>query len=110
MAVGLKGKRSRHYLYGLGFVNEGAGELTDEECRCTRRSLFVLRILDFQYIARILYQSMLKASSSSNERPAHFASKANSPNRAIHIFVWTTGSTPEGIKLFEGLPDRLACK
>ena len=101
MAVGLKGERVRYDLYGLRFVNKGAGEFTDEECRCTRCSLFMLRIPDFQNIARILYQSMLKAASSPDERPAHFASEANSPNRSIHILVWTTGSTPEGIKLFE---------
>ena len=110
VAVGLKGERVRYDLYGLDFVNEGTGEFTDEECRCTQRSLFVLRILDSQNIARILYQSMLKASSSPDERPAHFASEADSPNRSIHIFVWTTRSTPEGIKLFEGLSYRLACK
>ncbi len=110
MAVGPKGKRVRYDFYSLGFVNEGAGQFTDEECRCARRSLFVLRIPDSQYIARILYQSMLKTSSSPDERPAHFASEANSPNRSIHILVWTTGSTPESIKLFEGFSYRLACK
>ena len=110
MAVGLKDERVRNDLYGLRFVNEGAGQFTDEECRRTRRSLFMLRIPDFQYIARILYQSMLKAASRPDERPAHFASEANSPNRPIHILVWTTGSTPEGIELLEGLPYRLTCQ
>ena len=110
VAVGLKGERVRYDLYGLGFVNEGTRQFTDEECRCARCSLFVLRIPDSQYIARILYQSMLKAASSPDERPAHFASEANSPNHSIHIFVWTTGSTPEGINLSEGPLYRLVCK
>ena len=110
MPIGLKGKRVRCNLYGPGFANEGAGEFTDDKGRCTGRSFFVLCILNSQYIARILYQSMLKASSRRDERPAHFASETNRLNRSIHIFVRTTRSTPEGIKLFERCPRRLTRK
>jgi hypothetical protein len=58
----------------------------------------MLGILETQYMARILDQSMLETASGADERPALLTCESDSPQRAIHAFVRAGWSTPQGIK------------
>jgi hypothetical protein len=59
-----------------------------------------------QHIACILYQSMLKPSSRSDERHTSFSGKANRPQRAFHTPIRTTCSTPDCVAFSEASFDR----
>jgi hypothetical protein len=67
-----------------------------------RGSFGVLRILDSEHMARILYQSMLKPASSADERPALFTREADSSQRSLHAFVRARWRTPQGVKRPQG--------
>jgi hypothetical protein len=54
-------------------------------------------IMNGEYIASILNQSMLKAASGPEERPAFFTCELDSPQCAIHALVWTGWRTPQSV-------------
>jgi hypothetical protein len=85
----------------LNLANQGAGQFTYEQRWCARRGFFVLCIMDPQYIARILYQSMLKASSGCKEGATPFTGELDTPKRPIRALVRTAWSTPERVKFLE---------
>jgi hypothetical protein len=58
-------------------------------------------ILDAERISRILYQSMLKATSSANERPILRASESDGPECPAYALVRTAWTTPQSITLFQ---------
>ena len=82
------------YPYFLSFTDKGASQLADKKCRCPGRRFFVLCILNSQHVARILYQSMLKAPSGSNKRPSHLTSEPDPLERSVHAFVRAAWRTP----------------
>jgi hypothetical protein len=92
--VSSMGMRARRNLYPLVFSNKGAGQFADKKCLCTWGCFFVLRVSDSQHIACILYQSMLKTSSGSNEGYSHLTSEANTPERTVHAFIRAAGRAP----------------
>ena len=58
-------------------------------------------ILDSHHIARTLYQSVLKAASSSDKRPITAACKLNPAQHAGKILVGTSWRSPETMKHFQ---------
>jgi len=69
----------------------------DERGRSGRR-LFVFGILYAQDVARILYQSMLKAPSRTQERPAGCAGEPDACERTAHAPVGALWGAPEGME------------
>ena len=70
----------------------------------------MLCIQETRYIARILYQSMLKAPSGGKKGPSILARKLNSQKRSIYAFVRAAGGAPEGVKRLQGCLSRWTCK
>src|SRR5213594_4113196 len=60
-------------------------------------------VLDPQYVARTLYQSVLKAASSGDERPVTAAGELNAFQHSLEALVGTAGRGPESIEAFENL-------
>ena len=60
-------------------------------------------VLNPQYVARTLYQSVLKAPSSGDERPVAAPSELNAFQHSLEALVWTAGRGPESIEGFENL-------
>ena len=56
-----------------------------------------IRVGDSGYVAGILYQSMLKAASSGDERPVAIARELDAGQHAIHAAVRASGRTPETV-------------
>jgi hypothetical protein len=97
--IRLMNKCTRCDLYLLGHPNERTTQPADEQGRCMRSGFLVFCVFDPQDISGILYQSMLKATSGSDERPALLTSEPDRPERAAHALIWAGGSAPERIKL-----------
>jgi hypothetical protein len=109
LPVSLIGMRACCDFDRLSLTNKGAAKFADQQCLCIWSTLFMLRILNSQNVPCILYQSMLKASSRSNERPFLFTSELDSPKRSIHALVRTSRRTPECVKLLQCCPNRPFC-
>ena len=79
----------------LSFLShKRATEFADQFQGCIWRGLFMIRFREPQNIARILYQSMLKSASRSNERHTFFSSKANRAQSPFHAAIGAARSTP----------------
>jgi hypothetical protein len=94
-------KRARHKLYRLSFPGRRTGQSADQKCVRIRCRFFVLRILDSQDVSCILYQSMLKSTSGTHERPPLFTGESDPLERPVHALVRTAGGAPEGMKLLQ---------
>ncbi len=94
-------ERPRNNFYRFGFTAQRANQFADDQSRRIGRTLFVFSILDAENIAGILYQSMLKAASGSEEWHIVFARESNRVQRAVHADVWTTRRAPQRIELFQ---------
>jgi hypothetical protein len=94
-------QRSRQDGDRLGGAHQRAGQLANHQPWGFWGTFFVFSILDSQHITRILDQSMLKASSSADERPALLTRELDAPQRALHAFVRTGWRTPQGVKALQ---------
>jgi hypothetical protein len=86
---------------GLGGADQRTGQLAYHQARSLRGGFFVFCIVDREYIARILDQSMLKPSSGPNEGPALFTREPDRLQRALHALVRTGWRTPQGVKALQ---------
>lgn len=82
----------------FSFSHQRAHEPRHDERGRSGRRLFVFGLLYTQDVARILYQSMLEASSRSEERPAGFAGEPDAFERAEHAPVGARWGAPEGME------------
>ena len=98
------GKCACHDLDRLRLADERAAQFADHQVRRIWSGFFVLCVADPQYIACVLYQSMLKASSGSHKRPVVFTGESNRSQCSTHTFVRTARSTPKGVKLLQCRP------
>ena len=103
-AVDVPGARVRQQRNCLRSVDQRTGQAVDEQGGGGRRRLLVVGVDQAQDIAGILYQSMLKAPSGTDEGLAAFARKADARQRAFHAGVGAAGRGPERV---EGLQKRL---
>ena len=95
---------ARHDFYRLRRADERAGQFADHQVRRIWSGFFVLCVADPQYIACVLYQSMLKAPSGSHKRPFAFTGEPNRPQCSLHAFVRAARSTPKSVKLLQCRP------
>src|SRR5574341_760796 len=68
-----------------------------------RRRLFMFGIFDPQNVARILYQSMLKAPSGADEGAPGLSRVADTFECTGHALIWTRGSAPERVVVTQTL-------
>ena len=78
----------------LFLSGERARQPADQFERCVWGRFFVIRICEADHVPGILYQSMLKAPSSPNERPAFFTRKADRAQGSFHAAIRTARSAP----------------
>jgi len=82
----------------VSFSHQRAHEPRHDESGRSRRRLFVFGILYTQDVARILYQSMLKAPSRAQERPAGGTGEPDACERTAHTPVGALRGAPEGME------------
>ena len=58
-------------------------------------------LMEVENVSRILYQSMLEASSGTEERPSLLARKANPAQGTLHAAVRAPGGSPQRIERFK---------
>jgi len=89
--------RAGHELHALLLPDERAGQLADHELCGIRRGLFVLRVAQSQYVPRILYQSMLEATSGANKGPVALPGKTDGSERTLHALVRAARGAPQRV-------------
>jgi hypothetical protein len=62
-----------------------SGQATDQQDRGLRKAFPIIVFPDSDHIADILYESILKAASSDEKRPALLSGDADTGNRSAHV-------------------------
>ena len=92
------GQCPRQDVYRLGCANQRTGQLADHQVQCAGIGLSMRCIVNAQDVACILYQSMLKAPSSADERHPLFTGELDGAERPVHAFVRAARTAPEGVE------------
>lgn len=108
LSVCLEGQSARCKENLLLNTGKGAHELGYDEGGRSRGSLFKISISYASNVSCMLYQSMLKAASGSQERPILFPGKPDCFQGAVHALVRTSGSAENGMVLLQLGPARLS--
>jgi hypothetical protein len=86
----------RHALVG---AHERTAQAADEQRGRVGCGFLMLRLLDPQYVACILYQSMLESPSGADKRPSSLTGISDPSKRAIHALIGASRRAPQRVEL-----------